>query len=67
MNHSDSEIGKIKEDNLSLALLRRHVVNLIPKLYEGSVARMPVLEFKRRFNPFIFVMVLDFSVDYGKR
>ena len=58
------ELGFIKEDSLTLALLRRFLLgNLLPQHYTGTVGGAEVCEFKRNFNPFVSKMSLDFSVD----
>ncbi|GAB4144815.1 MAG: hypothetical protein OHK0017_03710 [Patescibacteria group bacterium] len=63
MDANDQEVGKIKEDNAFLALLRRFLSSLIPqnfKVYHGDVQ---VAEFRRGFNPFVNKMKVDFSHD----
>ena len=63
MDAYENEIGYIKEENLILALLRRHVTNLIPQNFQGSVGSMPVFKFSQHFDPFVLKMDLDFSDD----
>ena len=63
MNKSDEEIGKIKEDSVTLALIRRFLLNLIPQSFIGMVGNNIVFQFKQRFNPIVFWMDLDFSQD----
>ncbi|MDZ4742959.1 MAG: GYF domain-containing protein [Verrucomicrobiota bacterium] len=59
----DQEIGKIHEDNLVKALVRRFLCNLIPQSYEGLINGTPVCRFHQAFNPFILKVLLDFTPD----
>jgi len=62
------ELGFIREDSLSLALLRRFLLgNLLPQQYTGTVGGAEVCHFKRNFNPFVSKMALDFSLDAQRR
>lgn len=63
MDPYDREVGIVQEDSTLLALLRRFATNLIPQSFNGTVGGTPVFHFKRRFNPFILKMELDFSED----
>lgn len=47
------EIGLIKEDSLGLALLRRHLSNLIPQTFNATVGGVQVATFRQNFNPFV--------------
>lgn len=67
MDAYENEVGYVKEENLILALLRRHVINLIPQNFVGSMGGVPVLKFAQHFNPFVLKMDLDFSEDIGNR
>lgn len=67
MDANDLEIGLIKEDSVILALIRRHVTNLVPQSFHGTIGATPVLKFSQHFNPFVLKMDLDFSEDYGNR
>ncbi|MFP2907738.1 hypothetical protein ACLESD_22360 [Pyxidicoccus sp. 3LFB2] len=58
-----AEIGKIEEDSMVMALVRRFLTNLIPQTFSGTVGGAPVLNFRQRFNPFIAKIDLDFSAD----
>jgi len=60
---SDQEIGKIQEDNMGLALLRRFLSSLIPQSYNVYIGEKLVSEFKQNFNPFVVKLNLDFSKD----
>lgn len=61
-----NEVGKIVEDSVLLALLRRFVTNLIPQKFHGEVRGQPVFRFNQHFNPFAVRMTLDFTPDSGK-
>ena len=66
MNESDEDIGKIKEDSLMLALVRRFLLNIIPQRFIGMLGDKVVFQFKQHFNPVVFWMDLDFSPDINK-
>lgn len=63
LDTAEHEIGFIEEDNMTLAMIRRLLSNLVPQSFQGHVGQSPVLSFRQRFNPFILKMELDFSVD----
>jgi uncharacterized protein YxjI len=63
MNAHDQEIGFIKEDSMTLALLRRLLTSLIPQKYHGEINGKQVCTFKQNFNPFVMKIKLDFSQD----
>ena len=63
MDAEDREIGFIKEDSMTLALLRRFLTNLIPQKYYGELKGEQVCLFKQNFNPFVMKINLDFSMD----
>jgi len=59
----DNEIGTIQEDTWALAVIRRVLTNLIPQKLHGEVNGTPVFTFKQNFNPFVYKLDLDFSMD----
>lgn len=63
LDQQDQPIGEIEEDSMGLALLRRFLVNLIPQTYNVTMNGQLVARFTQRFNPFIFKMDVDFSLD----
>ena len=63
LDANDQEVGKIEEDSMVMALVRRLLTNLIPQTFSGTVGGTPVLTFTQRFNPFIQKVDLDFSMD----
>ena len=63
---AERERGLIQEDSTALALVRRFLTNLIPQNYHVELAGRPVAIFKQHFNPFIFKMTVDFTLDTGQ-
>jgi len=63
LDTNDQEVGRIEEDSMALALVRRFLTNLIPQTFTGTVGDAKVLSFTQRFNPFIQKIDLDFSMD----
>lgn len=64
LDPEDRELGKVIEDNQIMALLRRFLSNLIPQnfdmiMFDGR----RVVDFRQAFNPFIYSMTIDFTVD----
>jgi len=63
----DNVIGKLFEDSMGLALLRRFLSNLIPQNYDLLIGTTRVADFKQNFNPFTYALNIDFSMDGGKQ
>ncbi|RKH59418.1 hypothetical protein [Corallococcus aberystwythensis] len=61
------EVGRIEEDSMLLALVRRFLTNLIPQTFTGTLGGEQVLSFRQHFNPFIQKIDLDFSMDTQRR
>lgn len=59
----DQQIGEIREDSVTLALIRRFLTNLVPQTFVGSVHGQTVFHFKQHFNPFVQKITLDFTPD----
>jgi uncharacterized protein YxjI len=64
MDAADNVIGKLHEDNMALALVRRFLSNLIPQnfdmvMYDGR----KVVDYRQAFNPFFYSLTVDFSMD----
>lgn len=59
----DNVIGKLFEDSMGLALLRRFLTNLVPQNYDITVGENRVADLKQNFNPFTYELNLDFSMD----
>jgi hypothetical protein len=67
MDANESPIGLIKEDSTLLALIRRHVTNLVPQTYDFELGGKMVGKAKQNFNLFAPKMHCDFSLDPGKK
>ncbi len=64
LDNNDQQTGKILEDSLVLALVRRLLdIPFIPQHYTGDINSAPVCDFKQNFNPFVMKVKLDFSKD----
>lgn len=63
LDTADRELGKIQEDSMALALVRRLLTNLVPQHYHGTVNGETVCAFKQNFNPFVIKIQLDYSMD----
>lgn len=62
----DNSMGILKEDLLSLAILRRFLFGtLIPQNYDLNIGSGRVADYKQRFNPFRFELDIDFQMDNG--
>jgi len=53
LDQNDHPVGKIEEDNMGLAVIRRFLTNLVPQSFDVSVGGKTVARYKQRFNPFI--------------
>lgn len=63
LDASDAPVGKIQEDSMLLALVRRFLVNLIPQTYNVDIRGTPVATMKQNFNPFVTKITIDFTPD----
>lgn len=64
---SDNVIGKLFEDSMGLALIRRFLTGLIPQNYDITIGTERVADLKQAFNPFAYQLTLDFSMDLSQR
>jgi uncharacterized protein YxjI len=64
---SDNVIGKLFEDSMGMALLRRFLTNLVPQNYDITMGTDRVADLKQAFNPFAYQLNIDFSMDISKR
>jgi uncharacterized protein YxjI len=65
---NDQPIGKLFEDSVGQALLRRLLLgSLLPQNYDMSIGEARVADLRQRFNPFAYQMDLDFSMDTGNK
>ncbi len=62
----DNVVGKLFEDSMALALVRRFLSNLVPQNYDITFGTNRVADLKQNFNPFSYQLNLDFSMDINK-
>lgn len=62
----DNVVGKLFEDSMGLALVRRFLSNLIPQNYDITFGTNRVADLKQAFNPFSYQLNIDFSMDINK-
>ncbi|MFC1807876.1 hypothetical protein ACFL0T_05865 [Candidatus Omnitrophota bacterium] len=63
LDNNDNPIASIKEDTTLLALIRRFLINIIPQSYSiESSAGESLGTLKQRFNPFLHIFDVDFSM-----
>jgi hypothetical protein len=67
LDTSDNVIGKLVEDSMGLALLRRFLSNLIPQNYDIILGNDRVADLKQNFNPFTYELNIDFTMDIANR
>lgn len=63
----DNVIGKLFEDSMGLALVRRFLTGLIPQNYDITIGTDRVADLKQAFNPFAYQLNVDFSMDLSQR
>lgn len=64
LDQHDRVIGKVIEDSMGLALVRRFLSNLVPQDYDMVMFDgRRVVDLKQNFNPFTYHLVIDFSMD----
>ena len=64
---SDKVIGKLFEDSMALALVRRFLSGLVPQNYDITIGTTRVADLKQNFNPFSYQLNLDFSMDVSQQ
>jgi uncharacterized protein YxjI len=60
---NDNVRGRLFEDSMGLALLRRFLTNLVPQNYDMFFGETRVGDYKQNFNPFTYELNIDFSMD----
>ena len=74
MDPLDREIGKIQEDRMALALVRRAfdfvpylniLPNPIPQKYHARLGDLEACTYTQNFNPFVMKLAVDFTPDTG--
>jgi uncharacterized protein YxjI len=64
LDANDNVIGKLFEDSVGMALLRRFLLgSWLPQNYDITVGEMRVADLKQRFNLFRYELDIDFSMD----
>ena len=63
---NDNVIGKLFEDSMGLALLRRFLSGLIPQNYDIFFGQTRVADLRQNFNPFTYQLNVDFSMDTAR-
>lgn len=67
LNENGNLVGKLFEDSIGMALLRRLVLgSWLPQNYDITLGDRRVADLKQRFNPFRYVLDLDFSMDVDR-
>lgn len=61
MDASDREIGRIREEHVALALIRRFLTALVPQTFLFEIQGTQACEFRQHFNPFMTKMTIDFT------
>lgn len=60
---NDNPVGKLFEDSMGLALLRRLLTGLVPQNYDVTIGETRVADYHQNFNPFTYHLNIDFSMD----
>lgn len=61
LDANDAEVGKIEEDSMVLALVRRFLSNLVPQTFAATMGGQPAATFKQNFNPFVLKITVTFN------
>jgi len=64
---NDNVVGRLFEDSMGMALLRRFLANLIPQNYDLFIGETRVADYRQNFNPFTYALNIDFSMDAGRQ
>ena len=67
LDANDNVMGKLVEDSMGLALLRRFLTNLVPQNYDIIFGTERVADLKQNFNLFTYELNIDFSMDINHR
>ena len=68
LDANDNVIGKLFEDSIGLAMLRRFLLgSWLPQNYDLTVGESRVADLKQNFNLFRYELNLDFSMDTTQR
>lgn len=68
LDANDNVIGKLFEDSMGLAMLRRFLLgSWLPQNYDITLGETRVADLKQNFNLFRYELNLDFSMDGAQR
>jgi len=67
LDANDAVLGYVREDNMTLALLRRFGLNFIPQAYEFEIGGSRAGSAQQGWNPFVLKMHVDLTADPGRR
>src|SRR5512141_901465 len=68
LDANDNVIGKLFEDSVAMALLRRFLLgSWLPQNYDITLGEARVADLKQNFNPLRYELNLDFSMDTTHR
>ncbi|RMH57437.1 MAG: DUF4339 domain-containing protein [Candidatus Hydrogenedentota bacterium] len=67
LDASGNPIGKIQEDSMGLALIRRFMTNLIPQGYTFTINNQEAATLKQSFNPFVYHAKLTIRPGFDSR
>jgi len=68
LDANDQVIGKLFEDNMGLALLRRFLLgSWLPQNYDLTLGETRVADIKQNFNLFRYELNLDFTMDPSQK
>jgi uncharacterized protein YxjI len=65
LDEHDNELGKIQEDNMAMAMVRRFLISLIPQTFSTDVGGRSPVKYRQRFNIFVQKLDIEFSPDAG--
>lgn len=63
LDAEDQLIGRIEEDSMGMALLRRFLSNLIPQTFHASADGEQLATYRVHFNPFVYKMTVTIEPD----
>src|SRR5574341_388951 len=67
LDADDNVVGKLFEDSIAMALLRRLLLGtLLPQNYDITFGETRVADLRQNFNPFRYELNLDFSMDMSR-
>jgi len=67
LDKNDAPMGKIQEDSVLMAMIRRMLSSLIPQKFNFTIGDQSVANSNQTWNPFLPQMRVDFSADTQKK